>query len=203
MIAAGLCLMGGCFAQDSSTAVVDTYWPTDWVDMPVYSSSVGVYQHEGILGDINIEDCYMETVQYYESGLGSFFYIMHNSSSISDVNMFIHTTANENGVYFLRIQDNSKAKDLRGTAPSQLRLFMQDGIANGTDGNTVISFTPNMTADFSKDSVRIRVVDARNGIKRYRYSYGFFGIKWFVHAMRSITSSSAIFDFEQKVLVEL
>ena len=27
MIAAGLCLMGGCFAQDESSAAVDTYWP--------------------------------------------------------------------------------------------------------------------------------------------------------------------------------
>lgn len=27
MIAAGLCLMGGCFAQDESSMAVDTYWP--------------------------------------------------------------------------------------------------------------------------------------------------------------------------------
>lgn len=27
MIAAGLCLMGGCFAQDESSQVVETYWP--------------------------------------------------------------------------------------------------------------------------------------------------------------------------------
>ena len=27
MIAVGLCMMGGCFAQDSSSQVVDTYWP--------------------------------------------------------------------------------------------------------------------------------------------------------------------------------
>ncbi|MBR5195093.1 MAG: hypothetical protein IKW48_03010 [Akkermansia sp.] len=27
MIAAGLCLMGGCFAQDSTSKTVDTYWP--------------------------------------------------------------------------------------------------------------------------------------------------------------------------------
>ena len=27
MIAAGLCLMGGCFAQDESACTVDTYWP--------------------------------------------------------------------------------------------------------------------------------------------------------------------------------
>lgn len=28
MIAAGLCMMGGCFAQDASSRAVDTYWPT-------------------------------------------------------------------------------------------------------------------------------------------------------------------------------
>ena len=27
MIATGLCLMGGCFAQDAASQVVDTYWP--------------------------------------------------------------------------------------------------------------------------------------------------------------------------------
>lgn len=27
MIAAGLCMMGGCFAQDASTQTVETYWP--------------------------------------------------------------------------------------------------------------------------------------------------------------------------------
>lgn len=27
MIAAGLCLMGGCFAQDETSRTVDTYWP--------------------------------------------------------------------------------------------------------------------------------------------------------------------------------
>lgn len=33
MIAAGLCLMGGCFAQDESSQVVETYWPAHSVRM--------------------------------------------------------------------------------------------------------------------------------------------------------------------------
>lgn len=33
MIAAGLCLMGGCFAQDSASKTVDTYWPAHAVTL--------------------------------------------------------------------------------------------------------------------------------------------------------------------------
>ena len=33
MIAAGICLMGGCFAQDEFASVVETYWPTHSVHL--------------------------------------------------------------------------------------------------------------------------------------------------------------------------
>lgn len=33
MIAAGLCLMGGCFAQDAATRTVETYWPAHSVHL--------------------------------------------------------------------------------------------------------------------------------------------------------------------------
>lgn len=33
MIAGGLCMMGGCFAQDSSARAVDTYWPAHSLHM--------------------------------------------------------------------------------------------------------------------------------------------------------------------------
>ena len=203
MIAAGLCLMGGCFAQDSQTVTVDTYWMTDWVDMPTYSSTVGIYQYEGIQGPSNVEGTFMETVQYVEDGLVSFFYILQGQND-SYANVFIHSFDSTPRRFRLRMQSlTQNSKDFAYEYPSQIKVFMKDGFLNCTDGNTTGAFEIDGVFDYSQKITRMRIADARNGQKRYRYSYGNFSVKWFVHAMRSITSSSALFDFEGKVLVEL
>lgn len=46
MIAAGLCLMGGCFAQDSSAQAVETYWPAHSLHM----QQGDVYTFSGLAG---------------------------------------------------------------------------------------------------------------------------------------------------------
>lgn len=43
MIASGLCMMGGCFAQDATSAAVETYWPAHAVHMENYTVIIKPY----------------------------------------------------------------------------------------------------------------------------------------------------------------
>ncbi len=66
MIAAGLCLMGGCFAQDESSQVVETYWPAHSVrvngrDVVIKPDTDGdlttpIWREEGLYIEAKVEN---------------------------------------------------------------------------------------------------------------------------------------------------
>lgn len=207
MIAAGICLMGGCFAQDATSCTVDTYWPAESVAVPAQkvSGSVGLYQYDTSPGLSSVEDCFMETVQYYQSGLASFFYLINGD--LPGVNEFIVNAAPAAGYKFdARLQSLDGAfKDLRGYAPATLRISVSNGKMVCDSGESLVAqaIYPHAWA-YGETGGRLRILDGRNGEKDFFYSRGDFGqIKWFVHAMRSVTNSVSVFDFNAKVLVEL
>ena len=57
--------------------------------------------------------------------------------------------------------------------------------------------------DAEQPGTLLRMLDARPGEKDFYVAYGQWGWKWYLLPMRSVLCTEAVFDFEEKVLVEL
>ena len=207
MIAAGLCMMGGCFAQDETTDAVDTYWPARSVPVPYTAASVGVYQYEYVPLSALPEDCHMEAAQHYRSGVASFFFCIQDAEPIDvNINFFILVANASNGTFTVRGQTgrSNVHADINGNAPETVLVSVNNGNMYISCGESVVSRPVAASGWIPETPCRFRILDSREGDKDFLYSRGAFGqMKWCVLAMRSALNTSAVFDFEQNVLVEL
>lgn len=209
VIAAGLCLMGGCFAQDETSVAADSYWPAECVAVPAYTGmgSIGLYQYDTCPGVAAPAECFMETVQYYKSGLASFFYLVDDETGETPINSFINEAASSEGKSFIvRIQSSSSAlRDLLGYSPEKVRISVDKAQITCTVAGSVGTVEIPDTSLWipGKTMGRIRLLDTRNGQKDFFYSCGDFGqIRWFLLPMRSVKQEAAVYDIEMKTLVE-
>ena len=90
MIAAGLCMMGGCFAQMDDSSVVDSYWPAAEILLPS-TSSVQYYSLTDIPAGVELEDCEVEcSFQQMTVGVSAFF-LVNQQQKYTDVVLTAYT----------------------------------------------------------------------------------------------------------------
>jgi hypothetical protein len=199
MIAAGLCMMGGCFAQMNDSSVVDAYWPAEKIAIPRSSSRIGIYEYDSIPAGIAFEQCRVYTKQYVHSGEASFFFVFQNDHVV--YNAF--SSLAWGGKIFIEFYNGVDI----GSAEKE---WAQNGMAIFTADSTGARYiepsnleSPAAFFDESQPCSRLRLLDARGGEKDFYVTHGSWGLRWYVLPMQSVARLQAVFDFEQKVLVEI
>lgn len=192
MIASGVCVMGGCFAQNEDSSNADCYWPAAEVDVPRYASSVGLYEYDYVEAGVDLEDCHVYTMQVPTGGNSSFFFVFQNNRAV--YNCYLGNNS-------LEIQTDANVCFNRKEATPFTLIFHcgKDGAFCPLQGGSA----PPATWDSSVSGTRLRILDARNGTKRFCVTYGQWGYKWYLLPMKSAGLTTAVFDVEAKVLVEL
>lgn len=207
MIAFGLCMMGGCFAQNADTSLSDAYWPAEMVEIPSSSNgSVGLYEYSEIPAVVSLDECRVYTRQKVLNGIASFFYVMQNK--VIGYNFYVSVP----------VALGRQQLDLQYSKNAQTQLFREynkwdyplevefmvseDGASVWGDGALFMS---GLRTEWKPGAAGgpLRLLDARKGQKEFYVSHGTWGHKWYLLPMKSVTKVDAVFDVETNTLVEL
>lgn len=204
MIASGLMLMGGCFAQDDDGAAVDFYWPAAHVDIPqkkgVNIISIpfpgGDSEHDVIRGGGYFDWSVPDSPMYqYSLGLGSF--------SAPD-GAYIGGGGLRNNMNTGQVRFHDAMANIDASYKGWFHLYIGDGRASA------ILDDKEWTSEYSSFSLPMTA----NRPFRLRYwhllSFSYFyysnagtGVKWQVMPMRSACGNIAVWESWLTTLTEL
>lgn len=202
MIAGGLCVMGGCYAQNEDSGCAASYWPAQYVEIPVYtaSASIGLFE-PSIPADADQTLFYANVLQQSfnrEDTVSVFFARQYKGQGVDTVLNAYHSSP----VVEVTNNRGGLAQEATGqyTFPLMLRFVSHggDGAFPDISEKKVGAGQWNATADGWT-----RVLDARAYSKGFFYSYGYWGIYWYMLPMRSPENDCAAFDFVSRTLVEM
>ena len=202
MIANGLCLMGGCFAQQPDSSVVDTYWPAESVPIPtIASGNIGVYQYVNHPQPIEWSSVEVYTKQRAMTLPVSFFAGFQGPSHSGESAVY-----NSYFIQSLRLEIEAKGhptvrRSLELPSEGEVVVFQCD--ATGASFPTHALTQKAAGFDASASYNRVRILDTRPGQKYFYVSKGCWGMRWYVLPMSSVSDSTAIYDIAGMVLVEL
>ena len=204
MIAAGLCMMGGCFAQMDDSSVVDSYWPAAEVLLPS-TSSVNYYSLTDIPAGVELADCEVEcSHQQMTVGVSAFF-LVNQQQKHTDVVLTVYTNySTYPSLLDIQTSFSSGAPNVKrvgvSTLPLPVTFYFRDAEASipayDLKNNEVLW-------DSSQPVKRVSPVRGNTAETLFFYSKGIWGLRWYVLPMMSVARLQAVFDFEQKVLVEI
>ena len=194
MIAAGLCMMGGCFAQDSASQTVDTYWPTECVEIPrPPSGAVGIYQMNALAPcPQSLHRVYCK--QRVISGQFSLFFAFQGNDAPYNVYGAVGSTAQTQtvGIQLMQIREKVNPYDI-----------IEYTVADGMQGAASLNLWQEVVWDDSTAISSLRIIDSRAGNKEFFVSVGYLGMAFCAVPVRSVLGNTGVFDFEQKTLIEL
>lgn len=204
MIAAGLCMMGGCFAQMDDSSVVDSYWPAAEILLPS-TSSVDYYSLTDIPAGVELADCEVEcSHQQMTFGVSAFFTVNQQQEN-TDVVLTVYTNYSGNpGLLDIQTSYPNGAPNVQralvSPMPLPVKFYFRDSEASipayDLKNNEVLW-------DSSQPGKRVSPVRGNTAETLFFYSKGSWGLRWYVLPMMSVARLHAVFDFEQKVLVEI
>lgn len=206
MIASGICLMGGCFAQNEDASMADAYWPCASIPIPVYAASVGIYQLDVVPAGVRLDECKVFTRQKILSGYASFFYVLQNNVAVYNAYSSIPSGSNVTRLD-LQYTDAGGTHTIRDNKEWSYPLMvdfqvMAEGASVWGNGECFLS-SPKANWNAGKNGGPLRILDGRSGEKEFYVSCGTWGIRWCVIPMRSPLKTDAVFDIETKTLVEI
>lgn len=204
MIAAGLCMMGGCFAQMDDSSVVDAYWPAAEILLPS-TSAVDYYALTDIPAGVELAYCEVEcSHQQMTMGVSAFFTVNQQQAN-TDVVLTVYTNYSGNsGLLDIQTAHPNGGANVRraffSSMPLPVKFYFRDSEASipayDLKNNEVLW-------DSSQTGKRVRPVRGNTAETLFFYSKGIWGLRWYVLPMMSVARLQAVFDFEQKVLVEI
>lgn len=204
MIAAGLCLMGGCFAQNEHGACVDSYWSASACDIPKYGA-VNLMSGRFPGGSSEADTAKASIVCEWKGSTDQ-----HNI--ITGYNSF-YSNSTYLGGWGVRRAGNSMA-DLVYTpilSPMtfssdypELQLYCADGRAWVESAGALLASTE---TEFSLTMEQMRAFSIRCTYLRQfhymAYANEQTGIKWNVLPVRSPLGNAAIWEDYTNSLIEL
>ena len=196
MISAGLCIMGGCFAQDETSRTVDSYWAAASIPVPYSASSLGIYEIQ-MLPPTPQSQLRVFTRQRVKSGTASLFFITQPSNTPYNfygiVNERFSLQSNGSEPWLLSTNRVVEAGEIVEYAITGSR---QECLTTG-DWLEVQSWQEEGEIE------KLRLLDARKGTKDFICCAGSVCIPFYVQACRSASGEVAVYDVEQKTLVEI
>lgn len=208
MIATGLCMMGGCFAQEVDGRSVDSYWPAEQVIIPPPpSGNIGIFEYAEVPAGVALEHCYVVTKQIVIEKFVSFFYVFQNGTLVYNAYTTrpYYTDRHLLRLNYKNANGGEVTVDWKGEIPPNTTYEYR---ANSTgsayyDANGVCISTPQSLWKEDEAGSRLRIVDARMGPKGFIVTYGKWHYEWYVLPMKSPAQTTAIFDVVTDTLVEI
>lgn len=157
------------------------------------SGSLGLYEYAEVPVGVSPDGSYLFTMQKLKSVMISLFYVFQNGEDM--YNIFT-----QGSMLALRCRQGGKLLKLDVDITTNPVISMRID-ADGLSSNYGI--LPPSSWDSLLPGSRLRLLDARNGQKDFHVSYGAWGHKWYLLPMKSPCDTSAVYDVEAKVLVEL
>lgn len=208
MIASGLCMMGGCFAQDAASQTVESYWPAETVDI-TDNESVMLESHPFPGGssqnDVYESLLFVDLLNPPAPIVGSTIPYGYTNVKMPDNSYY------QAGVYFMAYPDLDFI-ELRFGALLQRGPFFQGWCRVLAKEDTCTWWVDGLkyaelTASFSLDESMIRTRHLRSGQVRQfcymAYRNAQTGISWVVSAMQSPAGLSAIWSNDTLTLTEI
>jgi hypothetical protein len=194
-------MMGGCYAQEDDSSVVDSYWPAAEILLPA-TASVYYYWFPELPAGVELADCVAESShRQMTKGVSSFFTLYQSGKpviaaytnySVDAPLMDIQTTY-ANG-----------SPNLKRIYISELPLLVDFYFRDGEGSIPAYNLRNNEVRwDSSRPGDQAVFVRGNTAETLFFYSKGSWGLRWYVLPMKSVQQERAVFDFEQKVLVEL
>lgn len=195
MISAGLCIMGGCFAQDETSRTVDSYWAAASIPVPYSASSLGIYEIQVAIPTPQSQLRWYSR-QRVKSGNVSLFFIKQGISAPYNFYGVVNSR-------FVLQADNSSPQMVnvnRAIKPGEVVEYSLSGNRQGClttgDWQDVAGWKDNTVST-------VRLLDRRNGEKDFICSAGIVNAPFYVQACCSGSGMVAVYDVEQQTLVEI
>ena len=201
MIAAGLCMMGGCFAQMDDSSVVDAYWPAAEILLPA-TPSVYYYGFSEVPAGVELADCVAESShRQLTAGVSSFFTLFQGGKPV--ISAYTNYSSPRPLMDIQTTYSNGTQNVKRvfiSDMPLSVIFYFRDGEASipayDLRNNEVLW-------DSSRTGENAIFVRGNTAETLFYYAKGSWGLRWYVLPMMSVARLQAVFDFEQNVLVEI
>lgn len=196
MIAAGLCMMGGCFAQNEQTACVDTYWPAEYVEIPAATPTIRLYV-------LSVPSCpALSELHLYtkRQHLGS-----SKTSSVSygvvrNVDAAWHIANLYSSSEEMALQSQSSAiTEAVGIPYPEIEVYIEAGQMRCPQTRLI----KDCIGAVEGAGGEIRVLVRWSADVRFWISVGEYGVKWCAIPMKSPGADMAVYDIEQDILIEI
>lgn len=201
MIAAGLCMMGGCFAQMDDSSVVDSYWPAAEILLPA-TPSVYYYGFSELPAGVELADCVAESShRQMTKGVSSFFTLYQSGKPV--IAAYTNYSASPS-LMDIQTTYSYGAANVKRVYVSQLPLSVVFYFRDGEGSIPAYDLRNNEVLwNSSRTGQNAIFVRGNTAETLFFYAKGSWGLRWYVLPMLSVARLQAVFDFEQKVLVEI
>lgn len=198
MIASGLCLMGGCFAQIDTGEAMDTFWPAYMIEAPTTDSRVDRY----FLPAIGTDEAQSGYMRAFGGTYGGGQYLPFRIICSADGSNILNAYALSNSHLEIDSREGDKLVPYiyASTMPDVFKIGVNvSGKEAWFDGYSLKVPVAFKTPD---EKVVLHVLSTRTH-SQFSVSFGNMGVRWYVQAMQSATGAVAVFDVEKKTLVEM
>ncbi len=210
MIASGLCLMGGCFAQDESARAVETFWPAEHAEFSeaISMSVLTVLSFSIKGGDSEADSGGIRGVFYNGSGMpGNTIAAGINSTQVNGNTLTgrFHLKVDASNVISFGYGGNSKVVY---TNPPESGIEMWAEMER-SGARLKIAGEPakEYMSDYALKDTQSRAVYLRSRATRVLYDFWYSNartqVRFSIRAMRSLTGASALYDDYNETLIEI
>ena len=194
MIAAGLCMMGGCFAQNEQTACVDTYWPAEYVEIPAANPTIRLHVLS-VPSCPAVSELHLYTKRQHLDSSGDVSY-----GVVRNVNAQWHIANIYSANGEIALQSQSSAITERVGIPyPEIEVYIESGKMRCPQ----TSLTKSCIGAVVGAGGEIRVLVRWSAAARFWISAGEYGVRWCAIPMKSPGSDIAVYDVEQNTLIEI
>lgn len=204
MIATGICVMGGCFAQNATGAVVDTYWPAAQVDIP-QQKGVDIISIPFPGGD-SVNDVFFGRGDFQWSNPDNpqYNYCLGVNSYQSPQGGYIGGGGLRNNMNVGQLRFNDGMANIAANEKGWFSFDIRDGYAEAVLGDKKWSA---IASAFTLPMEATRSIKLRSwhllAFSVFCYSNVATGVKWLVQPMRSVGGGLAIWENWTRTLTEL
>lgn len=211
MIASGLCMMGGCFAQNEKSETVDSYWAASHVDMPPTDVSLEIISFTFPGGD---------SVSDEITAVSEFKWINNWAAEgaaqlgIRNINVegygyiggcFLRHLTTDGLVGYARLHYSGKDVSIDEGKDDKLVLRARNETAQVCNSRGEIIASCTRPYSLQMEQVRrasLRCYDVRKFIFLC-YANAVTGISWYVGPMKSASGAFAIWENYNNMLIEI
>ena len=211
MIASGLCMMGGCFAQNGKSETVDSYWAASHVDMPPAEVELEIINFsfpggDSVSDEITAASEFVWIDDRSEDGAAQLGIRNVNISGLGYVGgCFLRHLYTDGKGGFARLHYSGKDEPIDEGRDDKLVLRVRKGTAQVLNGRGDIIASSSAAYSLQMQNSRrasLRCFDVRK-FAFLCYANAVTGVSWYVVPMKSTSDASAFWENYNNTLIEI